>query len=75
VTVAAPSLAAEEAEREAFAAVGALGRRELDAIKAWVAADCEGPKPKPDAEARRVLSERLARAVEAREALSRRGDS
>jgi hypothetical protein len=48
------------AEREAFAAIGRLGDREIALIKAWVASGCEGPQPKPDVEARRVLAERLA---------------
>ena len=37
------------AEREAFAAIGALGEAELAAVKAWIASGCEGPQPMPDA--------------------------
>lgn len=54
---------AEQAERDAFAAIGALGERELEAVKTWVASGCEGEQPKPDAEERRVLSDRLANAT------------
>lgn len=59
---------AEAAERAVIAEIGALGERELAAVKAWVASGCEGPRPRPDAEARRVLTERLMAAIEAREA-------
>ena len=59
---------AEAEEREAIAAIGALGEAELVAVKAWVASGCEGPKPEPDAEARRVLADRLMAAIEARQA-------
>ncbi len=59
---------AEAAEREAIAAIGALGEREIAAVKAWIAGGCEGPQPRADAEARRVLTERLMTAIEAREA-------
>ncbi|MDE3176817.1 MAG: hypothetical protein KGM15_12010 [Pseudomonadota bacterium] len=58
---------AEAAERVAFAAIGALGEAELAAVKAWVASGCEGPRPLSDAEARRVLADRLMAAIEARE--------
>lgn len=54
---------AEAAERAAFAEIGALGERELAAVKAWVASGCEGPEPRPDPEARRVLSERQMAAI------------
>ena len=60
---------AEAEERAAIAAIGELGERELAAVKAWIAGGCEGPQPRPDAEARRVLAERLMAAIEAREAL------
>jgi hypothetical protein len=59
---------AQAAEREAFAAIGELGRRELDAVKTWIASGCEGPKPEPDHDERRRLNERLREAVAAREA-------
>jgi hypothetical protein len=59
--------AAEGAERAAFAAIGRLGEAELTAVKAWIASGCEGPQPRPDAEARRVLGNRLMAAIEARE--------
>jgi hypothetical protein len=52
---------AQAAEREALAAIGELGLRELDAVKAWVASGCEGPKPQPDHDER----ERLAAALKA----------
>ena len=58
----------EAAEREAISAIGALGEAELTAVKAWVASGCEGPQPRPDPEARRVLTERLVQAIAAREA-------
>ena len=54
----------ESAEREAFAAIGALGERELTAVKAWIASGCEGSQPRPDADARRVLGDRLTAAIE-----------
>lgn len=57
---------AEAEERAAFAGIGALGERELAAVKAWIASGCEGAQPKPDAEARRVLGDRLMTAIEAR---------
>ena len=61
----APALAeAEAAERAAFAAIGALGAREIAAVKAWAASGCEGPQPKPDAEARREQSDRLTKAMD-----------
>ena len=55
----------ESAERAAFAAIGALGERELTAVKAWIASGCEGAQPRPDVESRRVLTERLMAALEA----------
>ena len=63
---------AERAEREAFKQIVDLGRRELEEVKLWIAGACEGDRPKPDANARAILAERLARAVEATEANSRR---
>jgi CspA family cold shock protein len=36
---------------------------ELAAVKACIASGCEGPQPKPAAEARRVLARRLAEAI------------
>lgn len=62
------STEADAAEREAFAAIGELGERELTAVKAWIASGCEGPQPQPDGEARRVLADRLMAALEARRA-------
>jgi hypothetical protein len=56
---------AERVEREAFAAIGALGAHEIEAVKIWAASGCEGDQPKPDAEARRALSDQLAAAVSA----------
>ena len=61
-------------ERDAFAAIGTLGRRELDAVNAWIALGCEGPQPQPDAEVQRVLAERLADAIEATSAARRAAD-
>ena len=58
---------AEAAERAAFAAIGEPGERELTAVKEWIASGCEGPKPQPDDEARRVRADRLMAAIEARE--------
>ena len=62
------STEAYAAEREAFAAIGELGERELSAVKAWIASGCEGSQPRPDVEARRVLADRLMAALEARQA-------
>ncbi len=59
---------AEDVERAIIAEIGELGERELAAVKAWIAGGCEGPKPRPDVEARCVLTERLIAAIEAREA-------
>lgn len=59
---------AERIEREAFAAIGALGRREIDAVKAWIAGGCEGEQPKPDMAERARLSLGLSAAIKAREA-------
>ena len=61
----------EAAERDAFSAIGALGERELASVKAWIASGCEGPQPRPDVEARRVLADRLSAAVEPREVRER----
>jgi hypothetical protein len=62
---------AEAEERAAIAAIGDLGARELASVKAWVASGCEGPQPRPDAEARRALGDRLTAAIEAREAAAK----
>ena len=62
---------AEAAERAAFAAIGRLGVQEFEAIRCWAASGCEGAQPKPDVEARRVLADRLAAAMTAREAAER----
>lgn len=62
---------AEATEREAFAEIGRLGEVEIARVKAWIASGCEGPQPKPDAEARRVLTDKLMAAVETREAAER----
>jgi hypothetical protein len=62
---------AEAAERAAVRDIGALGERELTAVKLWIAGNCEGPRPQPDAEARRVLADRLTAAMAAREAADR----
>jgi hypothetical protein len=62
---------AERAERAAFAAIGRLGAAELDAVKIWIAGECLGPRPQPDAQARRALDERLREALDAREAAER----
>lgn len=64
MTAALAELEAEE--RAAFAAIGELGRRELDAVKVWVAGDCKGPRPQPDAAERDRLTRRLMRAMNAR---------
>ena len=62
---------AETAEREAFAANGASGERELASVKAWIASGCEGPKPQPDPHERRALTESLMAAMGGREAAHR----
>jgi hypothetical protein len=58
---------AEAAECAIIAEIGALGEAELAAVKTWIASGCEGPQPQPDVEARRVLVDRLAAAMAARE--------
>ena len=58
----------EAAERAAFAEIGVLGEREFERVRCWIASGCEGPQPRPDEEARRALNDRLAAAIEAREA-------
>jgi hypothetical protein len=64
-----PSLAElKAAERAAFAAIGALGERELSAVKAWIASGCERAQPKPDDEARRLLADQLTLATDATKA-------
>ena len=50
---------AEAAERAAIAEIGRLGEQEFERVRCWIASGCEGPQPRPDDEARRVLSERL----------------
>ena len=62
---------AESAERAAFAEIGRLGEVELTAVKAWIASNCEGLRPQPDAQTRRVLTDRLMAAMAAREAVER----
>ena len=62
---------AEIAEREAFAAIGRLGLIELENVRCFVASGCEGPRPRPDDEARRVLTDNLTAAIAAREAAAR----
>ena len=62
---------AEAAERAAFKAIGVLGACELTAVKAWISSNCEGPRPQPDHEARRALTDRLMAAVATREAAER----
>ena len=61
----------EAAERAAFAEIGVLGEREFERVRCWIASGCEGQQPRPDEEARRVLNDRLAAAIEAREAAAR----
>ena len=46
--------------------IGALGEVQLAAFKAWIASECEGERPKPEQEARRVLADRPTAAMEAR---------
>jgi len=58
---------AEAAERSALAEIGRLGEQEFERVRCWIAAGCEGPQPRPDAEKRRLLAERLSAAVAARE--------
>ena len=58
---------AESAERAAFAEIGRLGEVELTAVKAWIASNCEGLRPQPDAQTRRVLTDRLMAAMAAAE--------
>ena len=55
------------AKGEVVAALGALGEREMEAVRVWVAAACEGPQPAPDAEERARLTARLAEATRAAE--------
>lgn len=58
----------KEAEREeeiVFKEISALGEREIAAVRAYVSGDMTGPRPEPDAKARRALTERMARAVDA----------
>ena len=62
---------AEAAERAAVVAIGELGEREIAAVKAWVASDCEGRRPVQDMAARQRLGDQLVRAIEAREALEK----
>ena len=62
---------AEAAECAPFAAIGRLGEVELAAVKAWIGSNCELPRPQADAEARRVLTDRLMAAMEERAAAER----
>jgi hypothetical protein len=59
---------AQREEERVFAEIAKLGEKEIEAVKVWVASGCEGPKPQPDAEARRELTERMGRAVDATKA-------
>ena len=60
--------------REAFAAIGRLGRRELDAVEAWVASGCEGTRPQPDAAERQRLAAELEAALDVPEKAKRQGE-
>jgi hypothetical protein len=59
---------AQKDEERIFAEIAKLGESEIEAVKVWVASGCEGPQPQPDAKARRELTERVARAVDATKA-------
>ena len=59
---------AHKDEERIFTEIAELGEKEIEAVKAWVASGCEGVQPQPDAEARRELTERMARAVDATKA-------
>jgi hypothetical protein len=60
--------AAEDGERAALAAIGALGAAELGAMKAWLASG-SGLAPKPDMERRVALNHELAAAMALSETL------
>ena len=53
----------EREEENVFKEIAALGEREIASVRASVAGDMTGPRPEPDAKARRALTERMARAV------------
>jgi hypothetical protein len=59
----ARSKAAEDAEREAVAAIDALGDAELAAMQAWLSVGSAEPAPRPDMETRATLNHRLAEAI------------
>ena len=59
---------AEALERQAIAAIGALGRREIDAVKAWIASGCDRARPRPDMVERERLARNLSAVFEARRA-------
>ena len=59
---------AERLERAAIAAIDALGRREIEAVKSWIASGCEGDQPRPDEAERERLARALSEAMEARQA-------
>jgi len=60
--------AAEDAETEALAAIGELGRAEVDAIRAWASTGAPGPAPGIDAAKRTKLMADLVTAQAAAEA-------
>ncbi len=60
--------AAEDAETAALSAIGALGRAEVDAIRAWASSNSPGPAPNGDPERRAALTHDLVVAQAAAEA-------
>jgi hypothetical protein len=59
---------AELEEENVIKEIAALGEQEIASVRAYVASDMTGPRPEPDANARRALTERMARAVDATKA-------
>jgi hypothetical protein len=59
---------AEREEENVIKEIASLGEREIASVRAYVAGDMTGPRPDPDAKARRALTERMARAVDATKA-------
>jgi len=58
----------EAEESGAFAQIGALSERELAEGKASIAGGCQGRQPRPDAETRVALAERLTAPISDRQA-------
>lgn len=59
---------AQKDEEAIFGEIARLGEKEIEQVKLWVASGCEGAQPQPDAKARRELTERMGRAVDATKA-------